>query len=131
MTKNFSKKQWIILLVSIALVLVGKFATPIAAFTDDGNTSFFFIVSLVLLLSTNTLPVGLIGILSFAGLPLLGLVSSFPEAASYLGSQMFFYLIACYTIAIVVGRSPLSKRLLLSLLRLGRRSIKGPITAII
>ena len=131
MTKTFGTKQLISIAFSIAIILFGRFAAPLDILSAEGNTALALMLGLVVLLLTEALPAGLIGIIGIVVLPLLGLVPTLGAAAALFGNQFFFYLCACYAIAGVMEKSPLSKRILYFLLKAFRNSVKGMITAMI
>ncbi len=131
MTSIFNKKHWIFLIISIAITLVGKFLTPIRALSPEANTALFFMLAVVVLLATETLPSGLLGFIVVVMLPVLGLVKNLNDATTLFGSQLFFFALACYTIALIMGKLPLSKRILLFFLKKFGKTSKGTITAIL
>lgn len=130
MTVSLSKKNWIFLFFCIAITVIGKIFSPISALSSQGNTALFFMISLVLLIATETLPAGLVGIIGVVFLPILGLVKSLAVASQLFGNQLFFYIIACYAIAAIMGKLPLSKRILFFFLKNFGKTTKGTITAI-
>ena len=130
MTSTFTTKNWIITAVAALLVLLGRFVSPIAALSVQGNTALFFMIALVLFLLTNTLPVGLIAIISIAFLPILGLTESLDQAANMFGSTMFWFSLACFAIATVMTTLPLSRRISLAILKVAPKNINGVISAL-
>lgn len=131
MAISFSKKQWIFIVIGIAIVLIGKLFAPINALSAAGNTALFFMLSIVFFLLTEALPAGLIAIIGVVFLPILGLTKTLAEASSLFGNQLFFYTVACFAMAGVMEKSPLTKRFLYTLLKAFNKSTKGTITAII
>ena len=128
--KTFSKKGWIITAVVILIVLFGRFVSPIPALSTGGNTALFYMIGLVVLLVTNIVSVGLIAIMSIAFLPVLGLTESLDEAAAMFGSTMFWFALACFAIAAVMTKLPLSKRISLLILKVAPKNINGVISAL-
>ncbi len=131
MASTFKMKNWIILVISIIITLIGKFMAPIAALSADGNTVLFFMMAIVLILATETLPSGPLGIIVIVLLPVLGLAKTLNDSAKLFGSQLYFFILACYAIALIMGKLPLSKRILLFFLKKFGKTTKGTITAIL
>lgn len=127
---QFRKIGWICLGLATVLTLVGKLLCPIRALTPDGNAAVFFLMGLVTLIYSDSLPGGYIGILAITMLPVLGLVGSLQEAAGLFGNQLFFYLLACYAISIVMKKLPTGNRLLLLFVK-RCKSTRGTIASII
>lgn len=115
---------------SIILILVGKLSAPIPAISADANTALFFMLSLVIIIATETLPAGLIGIVAVAMLPILGLTESLAAASALFGNQLFFYTLACFAISAVMTKLPIGSRILLFFLKRAK-STKGIITALL
>ncbi len=128
---TFGKKHWIFIFLSLVIILIGKFISPINSLSPEGNTSLFFMIGLILLLVTETLPTGFIAIAGVIFIPLLGLTSTLNDAAKLFGSQLFFYTLACFAISGVMGKLPLSRRLLYFFLKTFNKSIRQSITAIL
>ena len=130
MNPNFKMKDWITVAAALILVLIGRLVSPIGALTTQGNTALAFMIALVLFLLTNVLPVGLIAIIAIAFLPVLGLVESLDVAAQMFGSTMFWFSLACFAIATVMTKLPLSKRISLLILKIAPKNINGVISAL-
>lgn len=131
MTITYSKKKWIFIFISIIIILVGKFISPITALTNQGNTALFFMLGILVILITEALPAGLIGFVGMVFLPVLGLVNTLNDAAKLFASQLFFYFIAVFTIAAVMDKMPITKRLLLFFLKHFNKSTKQVVMSIL
>ncbi len=127
---SFDLKQWLITLAAVALVVVGRFVSPISALSPEGNTALFFMLALVLFLLTNTIPVGLIAVCAITFLPVLGLTESLDVAAGMFGNTMFWFSLACFAIASVMTTLPLSKRISLVILKIAPKNITGVVSAL-
>ena len=128
--KTFGTKSWIITGVVILLILFGRLVAPISALGVGGNTALFYMLGIVILLLTNVFPVGLIAIISIAFLPILALTDSLDTAAQMFGSTMFWFSLACFAIAAVMTKLPLSKRISLLILKIAPKNINGVISAL-
>lgn len=131
MPSVFPMKNKILLSLSILLTVFGKFFTPFTSLSSEANTALFFMISLVIIIATETLPGGLTALTAVVLLPILGLTESLSEAAALFGNQLFFYTLSCYAISSVMGKLPLSKRILLFFLKKYGKSTKGTISALL
>lgn len=127
----YSKKNWIAVAICVLLILIGKFIAPIGALSAQGNAALFLMLALVVVIATEAIPGGLVGFIAVACLPLLGVVSSLAEASTLFGNQLFFYMMSCYAIAAIMGKLPLSRRILLFFVKTFGKTTKGIITALL
>ncbi len=131
MEQKFGMKQWIFFALSIALILIGKLAAPVSVLSAAGNTSLFFMLAIVVLLVSQTLSAGVIAIFGIICIPLLKLTPTLNDAAKLFGSQLFFFILACFAISTIMGKLPLSKRLLYFFLKTFNKSTKQSIIAML
>jgi sodium-dependent dicarboxylate transporter 2/3/5 len=128
---KYTLKNWISIFAAIALTLVGKFISPIGSLSAGGNTSLFFMAGILVVILTESLPAGLLGFLCVVMLPLLGLTKNLNDAGHLFGGQLFFYMLACFALAVIMGKLPISKRILCVFLKLFNKSTRGTITALL
>lgn len=131
MNSALKKKQWIFLAIATALIIFGKITSPLSALTAEGNTALFFMLALVVIIASESLPAGLIGIIAIVFLPILGLVDSLADSAKLFGNQLFFYIMACYAIAAIMGKLPISRRILRFFVKRFGKTTRGTITAML
>ena len=131
MNTTFKKKNWIFLLSSIVIMLIGKLASPVSALSDAGNSALFLMIAVLVLLITESLPAGLIAIIGVTALPVLNLTGSLNEAGQLFGGQLFFYMLACFAISVIMGKLPISRRILYFFLTKSKKSSKGIISALL
>lgn len=128
-SKSFSKALPLKMLLGIfsaVLVLVVSFFIPGGEMlTTAGIRVIGIIVAFLLLLITEAMPITVICWTTLAVMPLVGAVESFPAALSGFSNQVVFFILASFGIAAGFTTIPLSKRMMVALLRRFGKSVSS------
>lgn len=124
------KRQLLGLIVSIALlVAVFVLKTP-QGLTDEGFTTIGILLAFLMLLVTEALPIGVICILCLALLPALGAADSLKTALSGYTTPILYFVLVSFGISEAVAKVPLSRRILIGLMRIFGKNVKTILLAI-
>lgn len=124
------KKQLIGFIVCIVL-LVAVFVLPIpSGLTEKGLITIGILLTFLVLLVTEALPIGVICILSLALLPTLGAADNLKIALSGYTTPILYFVLVSFGISAAVSKVPLSKRILVSLMKIFGKNVRSIIFAI-
>lgn len=124
------KRQLLGLIVSIALlVAVFVLKTP-QGLTNEGFITIGILLAFLMLLVTEALPIGVICILSLALLPALGAADSLKTALSGYTTPILYFVLVSFGISEAVAKVPLSRRILIGLMRIFGKNVKTILLAI-
>ena len=125
------KAKEIIGIVVSAIIIFGSFFVPeTGALTDTGIITIATLISFLVMLVTEALPL-ILTCLIFVGLmPVIGVSPSFGVALSGYSHPILYFLIASFGIAAAFTDTPLSKRILLGLLKVFSRNVKSMLFAV-
>lgn len=126
---NISKKT-IFGMVSAALVLlVFLFIPATDALSLQGIRTIGIVIAFLLLLITESLPITVICWLLLGLMPVYGATASFSEALTGFSNQVVFFILASFVIAAAFTTIPLSKRMLIMLLKRFGKSVNSMLFA--
>ena len=130
MENSISKKQIIGFLLA-ALILTGMFFVPeVNSLSPAGIKTIGMVLAFLVILITEALPLTLI-CWTFLGLmPLLGVTATFPAALSGFANPVVFFILASFGIAAGFTTTPLSRRILLLLMRRFGKNVSSMLFAI-
>lgn len=114
---GFSGKSLVSILISALIIIVSLFMPQIGTLTTGGIRVIALIVSFLILLITEALPITVICWTSLGIMPLIGVVGNFSSALSGFSNQVVFFILASFGIAAGFTTIPLSKRIMVSLLK--------------
>ncbi len=130
MIDKISKKQ-VIGFSAAVLILIGMYFVPeTASLTTAGIRTIGMVLAFLVVLITEALPLTII-CWTFLGLmPLLGASPSFSAALSGFSNQVVFFILASFGIAAGFTHIPLSKRILIKLLKMFGKNVSSMLFAI-
>lgn len=125
------KSKEIIGIIVSAIILIGSFLVPEKGIlTHAGIITIATLISFLVMLVTEALPL-IVTCLIFVGLmPVIGVSPSFGSALSGYSHPIPYFLIASFGIAAAFTATPLSKRILLVLLKVFSRNVKSMLFAV-
>ena len=125
------KVKEIIGIILSAIIIFGSFFVPeTGALTHAGIITIATLISFLVMLVTEALPL-IVTCLIFVGLmPVIGVSPSFGAALSGYSHPIPYFLIASFGIAAAFTATPLSKRILLGLLKVFSRNVKSVLFAV-
>lgn len=118
-------------LAGAVAVLALSFIFPASAeLSREGITTIAVLISFLVILITEALPIIVASLIYIALMPVLGAVKSFPAALTGYASPVIFFTLASFGIAAAFTAIPLSKRMLRAMLRVFGGSVKSFMFAI-
>lgn len=114
---TLSIKKWIGACLSAAFIIAGQLLPAVGGLTELGMKTVGLLVSFLIMLVFEVLPVVVTSLLFCGLMPLLGVTKGFDAALSGYSQPIVFFTLASFGIAAALTNVPLGKRVLLSLLR--------------
>ncbi|MGM9661455.1 MAG: SLC13 family permease [Faecousia sp.] len=122
--KEMTAKQKYGLLISLAILVVMFFVPAPEGLTVAGVRTLGCTLSMLVLLSTGALPLGLTALIFMVLYFVLGAASSLPVAISGMATPPVLFILASFGMSDAVSNSPISKRILHFMLQVFGRSIR-------
>ncbi|MDR1249091.1 MAG: anion permease [Treponema sp.] len=112
-------------------ILIMMFFIPAAESLDQtGIRTIGLLVAFLILLVTEALPIMLACLIFLSLMPLLRVTPNFPAALTGFSNQVVFFILASFGIAAAFTTIPLSKRLLIAILKVFGKSVRSMIFAL-
>lgn len=112
------KKRQLLGLILAVAILAGMFLIPVSElFPYAARNTLGLLCAVIVLLVTEAFPIGVICMVTVALMVVFGCVKSVPEALSGYTNQILFFVLASFGISEALTRVPLSKRLLVALMK--------------
>ena len=106
-----------------AIILIGMFfIAPTQALPLAARNTLGVVLAVIVLLVTEALPLGTVCLLSTSMLVIFGCVGSVSEALSGYTNQVVFFVLASFGISEALTRVPLSRRMLINLMKVFGKS---------
>lgn len=116
--------------VITVLILIGMyFIQPTATLTTAGIRTIGIVVAFLVMLIAEVLPLSITCLIFLPLMSLLGATKTFSAALSGFSNQVVFFIIASFAIAAGFTNIPLSKRILLALLKAFGKNVKSMLFA--
>ena len=116
--------------VITVLILIGMyFIQPTATLTTAGIRTIGIVVAFLVMLIAEVLPLSITCLIFLPLMSLLGATKTFSAALSGFSNQVVFFIIASFAIAAGFTSIPLSKRILLALLKAFGKNVKSMLFA--
>lgn len=126
-----SKKSIVSVIACVFILVLSKLIPEFGGLSQAGIVTLGITLSMVVLLVTEALPVGLVALLMIVLQPVLGVTESLAETASYFATPIFFFLLAAFCLATAMMKVPLANRILKFLLLKFGKNTKGAVTALL
>ena len=127
---NMDKKQITGLIISLA-ILIGMFIVPAPeGLTAVGKNTIGITIAFLVLLMTEVFPPAVSCLIILALLPLLGITDKFADSVSGFAHPVMFFILASFGISAGFTNVPLSKRILIKLMRVFGKNVKTMLFAI-
>ena len=116
-------------ILAIAFIVLFYVLTPPEGLSAAGMKTIGLMLAFLVMLISEALPLVLTCLITLGLLPTLGIVGSFSGALSGFSNQVVFFVLASFGIAMAFERVPLSKRILVALLRKFGKNVKSMLLA--
>ena len=126
--KNKSKRAAGIVL-AVVLIVVFHLITPPEGLSAAGMKTIGLMLAFLVMLISEALPLVLTCLITLGLMPTLGIVGSFSAALTGFSNQVVFFVLASFGIAMAFEQVPLSKRILVALLRKFGRNVRSMLLA--
>jgi len=122
-------KQYAGMSVAI-IILIAMFFFPETEFlTRAGINTIGMLIAFLIILITESLPVMLTCLIFLGLMPILGVSPNFTSALSGFSNQVVFFILASFGIAAAFTAIPLSKRILIGMLKVFGKNVKSMLFA--
>ena len=128
--ERLQKRQLVGILCAIAVLVIMFFIPEYGKLTQAGIRTIGVVIAFLSLLITEALPLTVTCFIMLGIMPLVGAIGSFSEALSGFSNQVVFFILASFGIAAGFTTIPLSKRILIALLRKFGKNVKSMLFAI-
>ena len=129
MSKDNKGKRIVGVVLSIILIVLFCIIPPPEGLSAAGMKTIGLMLAFLVMLISEALPLVLTCLITLGLLPTLGIVGSFSGALSGFSNQVVFFVLASFGIAMAFERVPLSKRILVALLRKFGKNVKSMLLA--
>jgi sodium-dependent dicarboxylate transporter 2/3/5 len=116
--------------ISVFILIIMFFIPATDSLGQAGIRTMGMLVAFLILLITETLPMMLICLIFLSLMPLLKVTPNFSAALVGFSNQVVFFILASFGIAAAFTTVPLSKRLLIAILKIFGKSVKSMIFAL-
>lgn len=123
--KTISAKQKYGLLIALAVLIAMFFIPAPEGLTVAGVRTLGCTISMLVLLSTGALPLGLTALIFMVLYYVTGAAASLPSAISGMATPPVLFILASFGMSDAVSNSPISKRILYGMLKLFGKSIRS------
>ncbi|MDR1318212.1 MAG: anion permease [Treponema sp.] len=124
------RKHLIGISISVFILIIMFFIPATESLGQAGIRTIGMLVAFLILLITEALPMMLICLIFLSLMPLLKVTPNFSSALVGFSNQVVFFILASFGIAAAFTTIPLSKRLLIAILKVFGKSVKSMIFAL-
>ena len=128
--ENMTKTKIVGLMLGIVIIVGMCFVPGSGALTVAGVRTIGIMLAFIVLLVSEALPIMYTCLICLGLMPLLKITPSFPAALVGFAHPVMFFIIGSFGIATAFSEVPLSKRLLIALLKIFGKNIRSMIFAI-
>ena len=114
---RLNTRQKLGLILAIASIVISQVLPETSQLSVAGMKTVGLLIAYLIMLITEALPIIIIGLLSCALMPLLGITPNLPRALVGFSEPIVFFVLASFGLAMALTRIPLSQRILRALLR--------------
>jgi sodium-dependent dicarboxylate transporter 2/3/5 len=127
---NNQKRQITGIAVAVAVIIITFLIPEIRGLNDTGKITVGLAIAFLIMLITEALDLSVTCLIFLGLISIFKLMPSFSSALSGFSNQVVFFVLASFGIAAAFTQIPLSKRILVILLRKFGRSVKSMLFAI-
>ena len=126
---NNKSKKMIGVILAVALIVLFNLLPAPEGLSPAGMKTIGMMLAFLVMLISEALPLVLTCLITLGLMPTLKIVGSFSGALSGFSNQVVFFVLASFGIAMAFERVPLSKRILVALLRKFGKNVKSMLLA--
>lgn len=122
---TMTRKHYIGFFLGVFVLIISMFSPASGGLTPMGSRALLYVLGCLIVLSTESMPIGVCAIFIMILQPVMGLTSGIAETAANIGQAQLFFLLSAFAVSTSMNQSPVTKRILRFFIKVFGKTTKG------